>query len=222
MMMADLINIILLIGFEFFIFLSSIRLTYFITKKYDKKFLDAELIIVWVSINLGFNFIITSIFSFVQFNGPIQYIVTSLVIFSILHINKKFELKTYKDFLINTFNNIFEKILDWKVLIIIIILLPVILYSIRPIGSTDSLVLMNYLMDWSFNQYDPYTRAWSYVPLWELSYLPQLIISNSDNFFWLNSFKPIIIVGLGTYLIGRELKLPSNLIWISVFLSLVS
>jgi len=48
-----------------------------------------------------------------------------------------------------------------------------------------------------------------------------MIISSSDNFFWLNSFPPLIIIGVVTYLIGREIKLPKYLIWISIFSSIL-
>jgi len=83
--MPELLHIFILIGFEFFIFISSVRLTYLITQKYNRKFPNAELIIVWISLNLVFNFMISSILTFMQFNGVIQYFVASVVIFSFLH-----------------------------------------------------------------------------------------------------------------------------------------
>jgi len=85
----------------------------------------------------------------------------------------------------------------------------------------DSILLLNSMLEYTFNQTDPYTRTMMGVPTWDLAYLPSIIISNSDSFFWVNSFKPLIIIGLGAYLIGRELKLPKYLIWISVFSALL-
>jgi len=220
-MAAEIINIIILICYEVLILFSCIRLTYFVTKRYQKKIAIPELVLIWTSLNLVLNFTIPSIFSFIQFNGIIQYLVTAVLIFSVLHINKKSELKIYKENILKIFNNIFVKIVEWKVLVIVILLLPFTLFSLRPVSDTDSLSVLNFLLEWYFNQNNPYFRAWEYVPVWELAYLPSLVISNSDNFFWLTSFKPMIILGLGTYLIGRELKLPTNFVWISVLGTLV-
>jgi len=220
-MPAEIPNIIILIGYEFFILFSSVRLTYLITLKYEKKFPILELLIAWISFSLVFNFVIPSIFSFLQFNGIIQYFIASLLIFSILHLIKKSDLKIYWDFLSSTLKNISANLLEWKVLFIILAILPFVLFSVRPTSNTDSLFMLDFIIDWNLNQNDPYTRAWYFVPLWDLSYLPHLTISNSDNFFWLNSFKPLIIIGLGTYLIGREIKMPSHLIWISLLASLL-
>jgi len=99
-MTADISNIILLIIYESFIIFSSIRITYFVTKKFQDKLLAAELIAAWISIGLVLNFIIPSIFSFLQYNGIIQYLLTSFLIVLILHIDKKSQLIIYKNYLV--------------------------------------------------------------------------------------------------------------------------
>jgi len=220
-MTAELSNVIFLLVFEVFIFFSSVRLLYFTTKKFQSKIIDAELVLSWVSIGIILNVIIVTIFSFSLNNGLVQYVLTSFIIFILLHINKKTELVIYKDYLVKTFNLVFKKLLDWKILLIFSLLIPFIALAIRPVTGFDSLLLMNSMLEYTFNQIDPYTRTMMGVPTWDLAYLPSIIISNSDSFFWVNSLKPLIIIGLGTYLIGKELKLPKYLIWISIFSSLL-
>lgn len=93
------------------------------------------------------------------------------------------------------FNSIFNKMFDWKIIVIVSVLIPLILYSMRPLSDFDSVLTLNFMFDYMFNKITSYSSAWNYVPLWDLSYLPTMIISKSDNFFWLNSFKPLIIIG---------------------------
>ena len=220
-MAADISNIIFLIIYEFFIIFSSIRITYFFTKKFNEKILAAENVIAWITIGLILNLFIVSIFSFLQYNGIIQYMLTSFLIVLILHLDRKSQLIIYKNYLIKTLNSIFNKMLDWKIIVIVSALIPVILFSMRPVSDFDSLVFLNHIFYYMFNDYTPYVRAGNYVPVWELSYLPHMIVSSSDNFFWLTSFKPLIIIGLAIYLIGREINLPKYLIWISIFSSIL-
>jgi len=219
-MSADFPSIILFIIFEFLILLSSIRFFYLITKNYKNK-VEAESIISWISFSLIITILIASLLSFSQNNGVIQYLTIAVLITIILHINKKSELFSYQKYLVRTFTNIFMKILNWKTIIIISALLPVLFISMRPIDSFDSLYFLTFMLDWSFNQEIPYVRGWDYPPVWELSYIPSIVLTTSDNFFGINSFKPLIIVALGTYLIGREIKLPKLFIWASVFSSVL-
>lgn len=219
--MADISNILLLIIYEFFIIFSSVRITYLFTKNFNEKILASENVLSWIIIGLILNFLIVSFFSFLQYNGIIQYLLASFLIVFVLHIDKKSQFITYKNYLLKTFNSFFNKMLDWKIIVIVLALLPLILYSMRPVSDFDSLNSLNFMFNYMFNDLTPYSSAWNYVPLWELSYLPAMTISQSDNFFWLNSFKPLIILGLATYLIGREIKLPKNLIWLSIFSSIL-
>jgi len=219
-MPADLINILLFFIFEFFVFFSGIRIVYLFTQNY-KKNSNIEIILAGISISLIITSLVPTIFSFMQFNGIWQYLLFSLSIFLILHLGKKSNLINYKNFLYNVFKNIISNILDWKVLIIIGAALPFIVIVIAPTSLTDDLFTMNYTFDWMSNQETPYERAYRYVPLWEISFLPSMVITSTDNFLWLNSFKTLILIGLGTYLIGRTIGFPKYLTWISVFSSLL-
>jgi len=61
---------------------------------------------------------------------------------------------------------------DWKIIVIVSALVPVILFSMRPVSDTDSLLFLNRMFGYFFNHTTPYASAWNYVPIWELSYLP--------------------------------------------------
>jgi len=219
-MPADVYNIILFFIFELFIFFSAVRVSYIVINKL-KQNSEVELILSWIA----FSFIITSLIattlSFMKFNGIWQYLLFSLLIFIILHLDKKSKLINYKIFLYESFKNIFKNILDWKLLLLIGVILPFIFVMIKPTSLTDDLYTMNFVFDWMFNQETPYDRAFEYVPLWEISFLPSLVITSTDNFLWLNSFKTLAAIGLGIYLIGKTIKIPKYLIWASVFSSIL-
>ena len=80
--------------------------------------------------------------------------------------------------------------------------------SIRPIEEVDSLYNLHYIMGWLQNRTSPYHSAYHYVPFWELSFVPGLALTHGDLFFWYNSLKPVLLLGLVLFLIAGELGLP--------------
>jgi len=220
-MPAEILNIILFLIFEFLVIFTAIRIVYLITKNNKKNYSRIELVLGWISVSLILTSIIPSIFSFLKYNGIWQYFTIIVLICLILHLSKKSELIKYKNFLVIKFNNIFDLFLDWRFLVTVAIIVPFFLVRIAPMSNTDDLYTLNFAFEWIFNQQTPYHRAFTYVPFWEISFLPSLVISSTDNFLWLNSFKTLIIIGLGTYLIGKSINLPKFLIWASVLSSIL-
>jgi len=210
-MTAEITGISFFMIFEVLLILSSIRIQYLIFKKIRKNIEGSELVITWIAIDLMLIIIIATIFSFLQLNGVIQYLMGSMLLFIILHFDKKSNLISYYGYIGSKLTNISNNFFSWKILVMFFLILPLIISIIQPIENYDSLRFMYYIFDWSSNITTPYERAWSYVPIWELSYLPSFVISDSDNFFWLNSLKSLIIIGLGTYLIGKQLGISKNL-----------
>jgi len=210
-MTAEITGISFFMIFEILLILSSIRIQYLIFKKIRKNIEGSELVITWIAIDLMLIIIIATIFSFLQFNGIIQYLIGSISVFIILHFDKKSNLISYYRYIGSKLTNISNKFFSWKILVMFFLILPLIISIIQPLENYDSLRFMNYIFDWSSNNTTPYDRAWSYVPIWELSYLPSFVISDSDNFFWLNSLKSLIIIGVGTYLIGKQLGISKDL-----------
>ena len=193
-MPAEISNIILFFVFEFLVLFTSIRIIYLITKNNKKNYSEIELVVGWISVSLIITSIIPTIFSFLKYNGIWQYFAIIILICIILHFNKKSELINYKNFLLLKFNNIFNFLSNWKFLISIGIIIPFILVRIAPASAPDDLYMLNFLFHWMFNEHTPYFRAFYYVRFWELSFLPSMVISSSDNFLWLNSFKSMIII----------------------------
>ena len=220
-MSVELNETFLFIFYEVLIFLTSFRIQYHLLNRNIKDISHCELIITWLGIGIILSLAISIILSFIQYNGLIQYLVISSILFTVTHIDRKSELKNYFKYLIDIFNKISEKIFDWKIIIMILIILPLMITIMKPIGNSDSILFLNFILDWRFNDSTPYFRYWEYVPTWEISYLPQLIITNSDNFFWLNSFKAIIIVALGSYLISRKIGLTKELSLMLTFSGIV-
>lgn len=81
---------------------------------------------------------------------------------------------------------------------------------LRPVEEIDSLYNLHYVLEWASNHSTPFRFAYNYVPFWELTYLPGLVITRSDAFLWLESLKAVALVGLLLYVLARELDLPER------------
>lgn len=82
--------------------------------------------------------------------------------------------------------------------------------AMRPVDELDSLGNLHWMMGWLTNQTTPYEFAFHYVPFWELTYLPGLVLTRSDAFIWLQSLKPVALAGLLLWLIAAELGIARN------------
>ncbi len=89
--------------------------------------------------------------------------------------------------------------------------LPLALLSFRPIQDVDSLNYLHYLLEWMGNRATPYTFFYGFVPLWELNFLPPLVLARSDLFFGLISLKALIVLVCAWYLAALELGLEPRL-----------
>jgi len=130
-------------------------------------------------------------------------------------------LNNYFSYFKETIYKISKNALHWKIVIIFIAIIPMLWWGLVPPDDTDSLYLLNFNLAWTTNQLTPYYNWFNYQPLHQLSFVPSMVITSSDNYFWFSMIKPVILLGLVTYAIGNELKLNKNLIWLSVFSSLV-
>jgi hypothetical protein len=82
---------------------------------------------------------------------------------------------------------------------------------LRPVEEIDSLYNLHYVLGWFRNQTTPFEFAYNYVPFWELTYLPALVIGRTDALLWCQSLKAVTLLGLLLYLLARELELPARL-----------
>jgi len=208
--------------FQIIILFSSIRLFYILIQEKLKEEISIEKqLIIWFSFNTILSIGISSLFSFTRFNDHPQYILSVLTIITILHFIQKRNLKEYFDYLKKIFFKLSNSIFDWKIIIIFAGLIPMLWWGLTPPDDTDSLYLLNWNFLWITNQTSPYDNWFNYLPLHQLSFVPSMVISNSDHYFWMSMIMPIILLGLTTYAIGKEFKLNKYLIWISVFSSLL-
>lgn len=81
---------------------------------------------------------------------------------------------------------------------------------LRPVEEIDSLYNMHYVLGWASNESTPFRFAYNYVPFWELTYLPGIVLARSDAFLWVDSLKAVALLGLLLYVLARELGLPER------------
>ncbi|MBL8231297.1 MAG: hypothetical protein JNL98_22575 [Bryobacterales bacterium] len=89
--------------------------------------------------------------------------------------------------------------------------LPVLLQAMRPIGETDSWVHLGYVIQWFEKGWIPYEFPNFYVSFWEASYLPGMILAGSDNYLWLTSLKPVLLILLVSLTLAERAVLPPHL-----------
>ncbi|MCV0393506.1 MAG: hypothetical protein K5790_09505 [Nitrosopumilus sp.] len=216
-MTFDIVHIFLYFIFEFLLFFTSIRLIFLITKNSQKEIHKSELVTLWLISTIILSISIASLFSFLHFNGELQYMLSALTILIISHIDKKINLKNYYKEISSLVVSFIDKFLNWKAIVVFSLVLPVILFVIRPIDEADSSQVLNYMFDWLLNETNPYIITARGPGYWELAYLPSLVITNNDSFFWITSFKPFFIIVTVSYLVGRAIGLPNRLNWFTVF-----
>ena len=215
-MVLDLGSVLWYCFFEFTLLMIGLRCTYELNRLHALS--KAETVVFLISINIILSASFSSVFSSLQSNYSLNYLLIASIVAIALNFGfRKSELKKYQNYILQLFNSLFNRIINWKVLVAFSLTLPILLSVIRPIDETDSLFQMNHILSWSFNLGTPYDITDRYVQFWNLSYLPSLVITNSDLFLWFNSLKPVIIIGLITYLFGRTLGIPKYLTGIIVF-----
>ena len=221
-MSVEIGTILFFLAYELLLFFSGIRLFYILVSNNSKISISVEKsIIVWLSLSILLSVVFASFFSFMKINDQAQYLLAATILFVVLHFIKKSNLSDFFSYLKNTIFQLTKSAFDWKIVIIFIALLPMLWWGLRPPDDTDSIYLLNSNFSWITNQLTPYNNWANYTPFHQLSFVPSMVVTSSDNYFWLVMIKPVILLGLVTYAIGNELKLNKNLIWLSVFTSLL-
>jgi len=221
-MSIDILTILIFLFYEIVVLFSSIRLFFIIAVKNSDSTISIEKSVIgWIALSILLSVSIASVFSFMQFNGQIQYLLGASVLLVGLHVIKKSSLNDFFSYVKKTSYKISKSAFNWKIIVIFILVLPMLWFGSKPSSSADTLGFLNPTIEWSKNQLTPYTNLANYIPFNQLSWIPSIVITSSDNYFWLSMIKPIILLGLVTYTIGNVLKLNKNLIWLSVFSSLV-
>ena len=159
-----------------------------------------------IGLNVTLSALCATLFSFLHLNTPAAYLTVASLFVAVAMIRAWNRRGQLFDSL--RVERAPEAMLLWFALGLFLAL------AIRPIEEVDSLYNLHYIMGWVQNRTTPYVSAYHYVPFWELTFVPGLVLTHSDLFFWYNSLKPVLLLGLVLFLIARELDLPDRLaIW---------
>ena len=206
------LNALVYIAYEFICFLASFRLAQSAVGVKDmtsRRF--SEWLLPSLFFSVIFNYAAALILSFARFNHPWAYLSAALfflVAVYHLRLDQAREIVTYYS---ETIRNINVKVVSILALILVVAV-PLIASNIRPIEETDSLVVLNQLINYFHNLSDSYSDNYSNFSLfWELNYLPSLVITHSDKFFWWISLKAIAMMFLALYLIAYDLGMDSEI-----------
>jgi hypothetical protein len=88
---------------------------------------------------------------------------------------------------------------------------------LKPVGEYDSMSMLAQMQDWMRNRANPYHSLWHYVVFPELGYMPAMVITRDDRFFWVVSLKAPVLLALGLYQIGLERGLSRSLAALAAF-----
>jgi hypothetical protein len=100
--------------------------------------------------------------------------------------------------------------------IVAALLVPLAFLSFHPVDEIDSINYLHYLIEWMANRTTPYDFATYYVAFWELSFLPSWVVTRVDLFFPLLALKSVVLFALAAWLLGRELRLKTPLLALTV------
>lgn len=207
--------------YELVILFTCIRIIFLVTARKGCRLNRAEHVSLLLASTIVLSSSFAAIMSFNQYNYSQSYWAISLGVLLLVHIDHKKKLAEYKDYLVKTFVQLTGKIQNSPILLAYIIIIPPIIWGIRPIDETDSLFALNYMFNWMANTATPYDNQAYFVAFWELAYLPAMVITNSDQFFWVTSLKAFFLFGLSLFLVGTKIQLPRRLIYPSILSSLL-
>ncbi|MCC6362590.1 MAG: hypothetical protein IT165_03650 [Bryobacterales bacterium] len=97
------------------------------------------------------------------------------------------------------------------VLGLLAVFLPLITQAMHPVLETDSAAHLSWVLGWSGNRIPPYEFANQYCAFWELLYVPILVLTRGDGWFWLVTIQALALIGLLVAELSRLLNLPAYL-----------
>lgn len=90
---------------------------------------------------------------------------------------------------------------------------PVALGRVGPFSETDSLVNFSYVVEWAHNRHTPYFMAYDYSSLWEMNFIPAVVLHASDSVIWWPPAQAILLFGTTLYLLGRAVLTDRYMTW---------
>ncbi len=151
------------------------------------------------------------VFTVLKLNQPLPYLIVSLVGLISAY---QFRPRLLWDDLRDLYKPLSRLGRTETLLVVVaaIFLLPVLASSIRPTQETDSLFVVNPMIDWLKGQATPYTSyLFGYTGYWELTFIPAMGIVGTDQLLWFNSLLAVLGVGLAQFALARQIGLDAPL-----------
>jgi hypothetical protein len=89
--------------------------------------------------------------------------------------------------------------------------IPLFFLTLKPINEPDSANYLHFLLEWRAGRSTPYNFSTYYVAFGTSRFLPALVLSRTDWFFGFVALEPVLLLGLGLYLVAAELEIPPRL-----------
>ena len=89
--------------------------------------------------------------------------------------------------------------------------IPLFFLTLKPIDEPDSANYLHFLLEWRAGRSTPYNFSTYYVAFGTSRFLPALVLSRTDWFFGFIALEPVLLLGLGLYLVAAELEIPLRL-----------
>jgi hypothetical protein len=89
--------------------------------------------------------------------------------------------------------------------------IPLFFLTLKPIDESDSANYLHFLLEWRAGRTTPYNFSTYYVAFGTSRFLPALVLSRTDWFFGFVALEPVLLLGLGLYLVAAELDIPPRL-----------
>jgi hypothetical protein len=89
--------------------------------------------------------------------------------------------------------------------------IPLFFLTLKPIDESDSANYLHFLLEWRAGRSTPYNFSTYYVAFGTSRFLPSLVLSRTDWFFGFVALEPVLLLGLGLYLVAAEFEIPPRL-----------
>lgn len=193
--------------YEFFIFVTCLNIFYRIGRA--EGIAASKILLLVISAGIAVSALLSTIFSFLMVHSMAHYLLAGAALAGISSmVLLRDDFARYRGFVSMLIHSLYEGLVSRRTLLILLLILPIILNIVKVPGDIDSVHVMDSLIPIAENRLTPYTFYYNYVAFWELSYVPSLVITDSDSMLWLNSAKPVILIGLAGYVLGRRLGIP--------------
>lgn len=154
--------------------------------------------------------LLATLFSFLRLNYAASYLVGAVVLLLGVSAPRPSDLVDDLRWLWERWSALVRNPVAWATAAVAVVLLgPALLACMRPLVDGDSVLAMGSMLRWRANSAIPYDFAFynAYPAVWELCFIPGLVVSASDQWLWWVGLKATFLLAAVTCAIGRRLGL---------------